>query len=119
MAARKIFSDSIVPLPKSDGPAPNGAIVQAATQRQLDETLDVLFTLSLDPAATSALEAKVAAGEVATPAEIAAATAPDDVRDRLTKWLEAHGFSVGKTSADGTSVYASSTVSNIAKQLDV
>lgn len=117
MAARKFFSDSVVPLPQSDAPAPNGAIVQAATQRQLDDTLDVLFTLSLDPAAMTALETKVAAGEVATPEEIAAAAAPGDVRDRLTSWLESHGFSVGKTSADGTSVYATSTVSNIAEQL--
>ena len=119
MAARKIFSDSVVPLPESDGPAPNGAIVQTATQREFDDTLDVLFTLSLDPESTAALEAKVAAGEVATPEEIAAATAPDAVRSKLTSWLESHGFSVAKSSADGTSVYATSTVSNISKQLEV
>jgi kumamolisin len=119
MAARKIFSDSVVPLPESDGPAPSGAIVQSATPRELDDTLDVLFTLSIDPAASQALEAKVAAGEVATPEEIAAATAPDAAREKLTSWLESHGFRVARTSDDGTSVYATSTVSNIAEQLQV
>ncbi|GAB3061211.1 S53 family peptidase [Intrasporangium mesophilum] len=119
MAARKIFSDSVVPLPQPDGLASHGAIVQAATQRQLDDTMEVLFTLAPDPEATAALESKVAAGEVATPEEIAAATAPDAARTKLTSWLEAHGFSVDKPSADGTSVYARSTVSNIAEQLQV
>ncbi|MGW5237385.1 S53 family peptidase [Monashia sp. NPDC004114] len=119
MAARKIFSDSVVPLPPPDGLASHGAIVQAATQRQLDDTMEVLFTLAPDPEATAVLESKVAAGEVATPEEIAAATASDAARTKLTSWLEAHGFSVGKPSADGTSVYATSTVSNIAEQLQV
>ena len=46
-------------------------------------------------------------------------TVPQDVQERLVAWLTSHGFTVDHVSADGTSVYATSTVSNIAEQLQV
>src|SRR5213592_321927 len=45
--ARKVFEDSVVPLPPDDGLAPNGLVVQAAAPRNASETMEVMFSLAL------------------------------------------------------------------------
>jgi kumamolisin len=119
MPGRKVFEDSIVPLPPEDGLAPNGLLLHATGPRHDDEPMDVLFSLELPAAVTAELEARVARGEVVPAAELATMTAPADVRERLVGWLAAHGFAVDHVSADGTSIYTTSTVSNVVEQLQV
>jgi kumamolisin len=81
--------------------------------------MDVLFSLSLVPDATADLEARVARGEVVPMRELNAIKAPEAARQKLVDWLGTHGFTVDHVSDDGASVYATSSASNIAKQLDV
>jgi kumamolisin len=119
MPGRKIFSDSVVPLPTEDGLAPNGLLLHGIGARHDDEPMEVLFSLELPAQVAAELEARVARGEVVPAQELEAMTAPAGVRDRLLAWLDGHGFTVEGVSADGTSVYATSTVSNIADQLQV
>ena len=119
MAARKVFHDSIVPLPPEDGVTPTGMMVRSASTHHLDETMNVLFSLSLPKGAADDLEARVARGEVVPLKELNAIKAPAADRERLVAWLGGHGFTVDHVSADGATVYATSSVSNIAKQLDV
>jgi len=119
MPGRKVFTDSVVPLPPENGLAPNGLLLHGIGPRHDDEPMEVLFSLELPAAVTQQLEAKVAAGEVVPPDELAAMTAPDDVRERLVAWLADHDFTIEHVSTDGTSVYATSTVANIAGQLQV
>ncbi len=117
MAGRKVFADSVVPLPEEDGPIQRGMLVQSASASDKTDTMDVLFALGLDAKAKADLEDKVAAGEVVSPEELAAVTVPEKSRKKLTDWLTSHGFEVDHVSDDGSSVYATSSVSNIAKQL--
>ena len=119
MAGRKVFEDSVVPLPEEDGPIQRGMLVQAAAASDKKDTMDVLFALGLDAKAKADLEDKVAAGEVVSPEELAAVTVPEKSRKKLTDWLASHGFEVDHVSDDGSSVYAKSSVANIAKQLQV
>jgi kumamolisin len=119
MPGRKVFADSVVELPPDDGLAPNGLLLHAMGTRHDDEPMDLVLSLELPKDATAELEQKVARGEVVPAKELAAMTAPQDVQDRLVAWLTGHGFTVDHISADGTSVYATSTVSNIADQLQV
>jgi pro-kumamolisin-like protein len=84
-----------------------------------DEPMDLLVSLELPADVSEQLEAKVARGEVVPADELAAMSSPQVIRDRLVAWLTSHGFTVDRVSADGTSVYATSTVSNIAEQVQV
>jgi kumamolisin len=119
MPGRKVFADSVVELPSEDGLAPNGLLLHASGPRHDDEPRDLVLSLELPTDVSAELEDKVARGEVVPAKELAAMTAPQDVRERLVAWLTSHGFTVDHVSADGTSVYATSTVSNIAEQLQV
>jgi kumamolisin len=119
MAARKIFQDSVTPLPPEEGLAPNGLLVQAAEPHHLDETMPVLFSLALAPDAAADLEARVERGEVVPLDELNSIRAPEAARDALVGWLGDHGFTVDHVSTDGASVYTTSSVANIAEQLDV
>ncbi len=119
MATRKVFNDSVVPLPPADGLAPSGMVVQAAEGHHMAETMNVMFSLALPADAQADLEAKVARGDVLPAKDLAAIKAPDADRTKLEEWLTAHGFSVDHVSDDGTSIYTTSTVDNLAKQLQV
>jgi kumamolisin len=104
MPSRKVFEDSVVPLPPEDGLAPNGLLLHAIGTRHDDEPMDLLLSLDLPTDMSAELEAKVARGEVVPAEELAAMTAPQDVRDRLVAWLTSHGFTVDHVSSDGASV---------------
>ena len=119
MAGRKVFEDSVVPLPEEDGPIQRGMLVQSASASDKTDTMDVLFALGLDAKAKADLEDKVAGGEVVPSEELAAVTVPEKSREELTAWLASHGFEVDHVSDDGSCVYATSTVANIAEQLQV
>ncbi len=119
MPGRKVFADSVVELPLEDGLAPNGLLLHGIGPRHDDEPMDVMFSLELPTNVSAELEDSVARGEVVSAKELAGMTAPQEVQERLVAWLTSHGFTVDHISADGTSVYATSTVSNISEQLQV
>ena len=47
MPGRKVFADSIIPLPPQDGLAPNGLLQHGIGPRHNDDRMDVLFSLEL------------------------------------------------------------------------
>src|SRR5262245_47152105 len=120
MAALKVFHDSVVPIPVQSGPAPQGMMVNAASDDHRAEPMTLHFSLTLPPEAEAELEAKVAKGETvpldALHRDYGAKTA--DV-DALVAWLKAEGFTVTEVSPDRTSVYATAPASQIEKSLGV
>jgi kumamolisin len=120
MAERKVFQDSVTPLPDTPGPGPRGVMVAAAEPETANEEMNVLFSLEIPAAKTSDLEERVARGEVVSPDELQQNYAPNAAdRDKLVKWLKAQGFEVTGVSHDGTSVYARASVKQIEKSLAV
>jgi kumamolisin len=120
MADRKVFHDSVVSIPVESGPAPNGLVVQKADPAHANESMDVLFSLSLPADANADLEAKVARGETVPVESLHQryAAAQADV-DALVTWLKKEGYEIQSISPDRTSVYAKAPVAKIAKSLEV
>jgi kumamolisin len=114
---RKVFQDSVIPLPDRPGIVQHGMIVNAAVP-QGDEKMTILFSLSI-PAQTE-LEERVAKGEIIPFDELSEKYAPnpEDVK-ALTSWLQKQGFQIEQTSQDGTSIYAQASVDQITKSLAV
>jgi kumamolisin len=120
MVERKVFTDSVVPLPDEPGLTPRGLMVQAAAPAQLNDQMRVLFSLQIPPKAESELEQRVAAGDVISPEELQQKYAADPGdRDKLVAWLKRQHFDVTGVSPDGTSVYATANADQIGKSLDV
>jgi kumamolisin len=120
MVERKVFTDSVVPLPDEPGLTPRGLMVQAAAPAQLNDQMRVLFSLQISPKAEAELEQRVAAGDVISPEELQQKYAADPGdRDKLVAWLKRQHFDVTGVSPDGTSVYATANADQIGKSLDV
>jgi kumamolisin len=120
MAERKVFHDSIVPIPVESGPAPRGLLVQAAGKNIDDEKMSLHFSLSLPETLEAELEAKVARGETVPPADLNGKYAAKKAdTDTLVAWLKKNGYEIERVSPDNTSVYATASVDNIQKSLDV
>jgi kumamolisin len=120
MVERKVFADSVVPLPDEPGLTPRGLMVQAAAPAQLNDQMRVLFSLQISPKAEAELEKRVAAGDVVSPEELQQKYAADPAdRMKLVAWLKGQHFDVTGVSPDGTSVYASANAEQIGKSLDV
>jgi kumamolisin len=118
MAERKVFQDSITPLPSMPGITPEGLVVNAMTPGHPDEMMEVHFSLSIAPDVQSQLEERVANGEVVPPAELEKLynAKPSDTA-ALSAWLKANGYEITHTSRDG--IYARAKASQIATSLDV
>ena len=56
MAQRKVFQDSVTPLPDTPGPGPRGLMVAAAEPETANEEMNVLFSLEIPAAKTADLE---------------------------------------------------------------
>src|SRR5215831_2123481 len=118
MSDRKIFQDSVVPLPQQPGLTANGLLVAAAEPQHGEETMEVHFSLSLSPAAEQQLEERVAKGEVVPPEELDKIYSSNKAdADALKAWLTAEGFTITHTTPDG--IYARAKVSQIASSLEV
>src|SRR2546421_5419595 len=102
MSERKVFQDSVVPLPHEGTHAPLGLVVQAAEAPNLAEPMKVHFSFATPDAARAELEARVAAGEVVSPEEQAQKYEPAaaDI-SALKKWLETEGFQITHVAPDG------------------
>lgn len=120
MADRKIYSDSVTPLPDQHGLTPHGLMVNAAGPEDRKHTMTVLFSLSMPSDKQADLEAKVAAGQTVSPNELKSTyTADKTDTSKLVSWLKAQGFTNVKTSPNGTGVYADATAAQIEKSLQV
>jgi len=118
MSDRKVFNDSVLPLPPQPGPTHDGMLLAPAQPQHGDEMMDVHFSLSLPPGVQEQLEARVAKGEVVPAAELDKiyTSKPADA-EALKAWLKAQGFAITHSTPDG--IYARAKVSQIAHSLEV
>lgn len=120
MSDRKVFQDSVTPLPETSGLSPSGLMVNAAEASHRAEKMTILFSLSIPPETQAELEDRVARGEVVPLDELQKDYVPDAAdREALVTWLKKHGYKINHVSADGTGIYADATVDQIEKTLDV
>jgi|KBSSwiStaDraftv2_1062776.scaffolds.fasta_scaffold125084_1 kumamolisin len=122
MSNRKVFTDSVTELPpqESEGLVHNGLLLSAVKPEHKHEKMTILFSFAPSPEVQTQLEARVAKGEVVSPAELEKAygsNAKD--RDALIAWLKKEGFEIVEESKDGASIYARGTVDQIEKSLAV
>jgi kumamolisin len=119
MSDRKVFSDSVTPLPEQ-GPTAHGLMVAAAKPEHRDEKMSLLFSVAIPDSAQADLEEKVARGEVVAPGDLSKkySASADDVKG-LVSWLKSQGYKVTHVTPDNTGVYAEASVDNIAKSLAV
>jgi kumamolisin len=119
-ANRKVFADSVTPLPAQPGPAPHGLLVHEATNEHQDDKLELLFSVAIPAATQDKLEARVAKGEIVPPDELERDYFPKAAdAQTLEKWLKDQGFEIIHTASDNTGVYARATVAQIEKSLEV
>jgi kumamolisin len=120
VAERKIFRDSVTPLPLQSGLTPNGLILESAEQEHADEPMTVLFSLEVPPDVRADIEQRVADGQIVPESELKQLyTADPGARDGLIAWLQQQGYQISEVTADGTSVYATASVARIQKSLEV
>jgi kumamolisin len=118
MSDRKIFHDSVVPLPQQPGLTPQGMLIAAPEPQHGDEMMDVHFSLALSQAAKQQLEERVARGEVVPAEELDKIYTPNQAdADALKTWLKAEGFAITHSTPDG--IYARAKVNQIAHSLEV
>src|ERR1044072_9300084 len=107
--SRKVFNDSVteLPPPQDRGLVHNGLLLSATDSEHKDEKMTILFSFGPSSEVQTQLEARVAEGEVLSPAERVktyGSNAKD--RDALIAWLKKEGFEIVEESNDGASVYA-------------
>lgn len=120
MSNRKVFENSVMPLPDEPGLAANGLMVNAKAAENNNQMMTLLFSLAPPVGALSELEAKVARGEVVPAAELEKTYSPKpaDIK-KLKAWLKSQGYKIVQVSPDNTSIYAENSVSKIEKTLGV
>jgi kumamolisin len=120
MNGRKIFQDSVTPLPDQEGLTPQGFMMNFAKPGDTDKIMRIVFSLSMPKDLEDALEQKVANGEVVSPAELQRTYIPPAAdTNALINWLNAQGYTDVKISPNGTGVYASAKASLIEQTLQV
>ncbi|MGD0190414.1 MAG: S53 family peptidase [Rhizomicrobium sp.] len=117
---RKVFTDSIVPLPDHSGVTPHGLMVNLAAAPDRSQKLRLLFSLDMPPDLKSDLEAKVAAGQTVPRDQLNQKYGPDKSKaDQVAGWLKDQGYSIDEVTPDRTGVYATATIDQIEKSLAV
>jgi kumamolisin len=117
---RKLFSDSVTPLPPTEGPTHLGLMVAKALPETGKERMTVVFSLALPDSARADLQKMVAEGKTVSPQQLNRKYSADAADAKaLTSWLKSEGFKIEKISDDRTSVYAQGTVEQIEKALAV
>jgi kumamolisin len=120
MDDRKVFYDSVIPIPDQPGLAPNGLLVHAAGPDNPNEIMTLHFSLEIPKDKQSELEARVARGDVISAQQLQDTYTPNaaDV-EALKSWLQREGFQITHVSPDNTSIYAQATIAQIEKSLAV
>jgi len=120
MSDRKVFADSITPLPGQPENTMPGLMVNAARPQDANVIMRVLFSLAMPADKQADLEEKVARGEVVSPVELKKNYVADTKdTEALMDWLKTQGFQNIELSPNGTGVYASATTAQIEKSLEV
>jgi kumamolisin len=119
MAKRKVFKDSVTPLPNDVGVVHEGLMLNAASPEHREEQMTLLFSLEIPKQARQRMEKAVERGQVIPPDQLQGFAANPKHVQRLRDWLAKEGFQVDQVSADGTSVYARASVGQIEKSLGV
>src|SRR5258705_6181567 len=120
MPDRKVFHDSVVPIPEDAGTIHNGLMLRAAEPEHKNEELVLLFSIEMPKESQSALEELVAKGGSVSPEELHKkyAVKPADTKE-LIKWLKVNKFEIVEISKDRASIYAKAKVDQIEKVLEV
>jgi kumamolisin len=117
---RKVFNDSVTPLPQQLGTTPHGLILNAAQPDNRNESMTLLFSVAIPDADQAELEARVARGETVSPQELQSKYSPKAADlNPLKAWLKEQGFVITQVAADNSGVYARATVAQIEKALSV
>src|SRR5437667_7131042 len=120
MPGRKMFPNSVVPLPTTPGLTTQGLIVSAAEPRHRDDMMQLHFSLAPPEALQQELEERVAKGEVIPIDEQEKKYGADAASaDALVAWLTKEGFKVSHVTPDHTTIYASAPVSQVEASLGV
>src|SRR5262249_49090996 len=117
---RKMFPNSVVPLPSSPGLTTHGMIVSAAEPKNRAETMHLHFSLAPSETLQQELEERVANGEVIPIDEQEKKYGADAASaKKLVTWLKSEGFKVSHVTPDHTSIYASAPMSLVEASLGV
>jgi len=121
MENRKVFKESILPLPKENKVSPVGLMLQPTITEHLSEQIPVVFAMKIPAKAQRELEQRVSSGQkIMSINEQGVAYSPkkEDI-DALVSWLKQENFTITKLSRSGTSVYAKASIEQIQKSLRV
>ncbi|HEY1861581.1 MAG TPA: S53 family peptidase [Gemmataceae bacterium] len=119
MNDRKVFADSVTPLP-AQGLTPHGLMVSAAQPVNRDEKMTLLFSVAIPEHSQADLEARVERGEVVPIDELNKKYSADAASVKsLVSWLKEQGYKITHQTPDNTGVYAEASVDKIAKSLAV
>jgi kumamolisin len=101
MSDRKVFSESVVPLPDEPGLTPHGLMIHAESPTNRKETMTLLFSVAIPESAQEDLEARVAKGEVVPLDELKKkyGSQAGDVK-ALVSWLKTQGYKNIKQNSD-------------------
>src|SRR5689334_1446123 len=117
---RKVFNDSVTPLPQQLGTTPHGLILNAAQPDNRNESMTLLFSVAIPDADQAELEERVARGETVSPQELQSKYSPKPADlNPLKAWLKDQGFVITQVASDNSGVYARATVAQIEKALSV
>jgi len=120
MADRKVFSDSVVPLPDHSGVTPHGLMVNLAEAPDTTQAMPLLFSLGLAEDQQAALEAAAASGKRLDRKQIAEGFGPSQAAvDNLVTWLKQNGYQIDHVPPDRSGVYATAPISQIQSSLQV
>jgi kumamolisin len=120
MADRKLFANSVKPLPAVAGITPKGLMVNLAQPEHDSEPMTLLFSLAIPDDARKALEAAVERGETVPLDELREKYSPKEADlDALTSWLKDQGYKIVDVASDRTGVYARASVDQIRQSLAV
>src|ERR1041385_2905845 len=118
LANRKLFPDSINPLPDAPSITPHGLLVHAIEPPQKAEPMLVQFALHIPANDEARLEEMVAKGETISPDELNRSYVANaaDV-ERLVTWLKDQKFEIVQVTPD--SIYAKATPAQLESSLGV
>ena len=120
MTDRKVFADSVTPLPDQPGLTPHGLMIHAEKPTDRNEKMTLLFSVGISASAQADLEARVAKGEIIPPEELRESYRSDqNDLNALVSWLKKQGYKIVQVTSDGTGVYAEGTIDTIEKSLAV
>lgn len=120
MPDRKMFTNSVVPLPDHVGLTPTGLMINAAEPARPDQKVEVMFSLETPPDVRAELESKIAAGETVPASDLVSRYGGDPAHAKaLADWLTNAGFTIKQTAPDRSAVWAVAPASVVEAVLQV